>query len=199
MKINLLPNSQKQAIKQEKTKLKVWLALAYAGLSLVLFFCVLFSLNYMAQVKAKNFIGQTIEKNNPQNQERFKATKVEIEGLNNELAFTSQALIDKVYFSDFLEKMVKITPSQVYFKKIILKKGSREVPKSPGSDEKETQFFAQGELEGIAKTRENLYDFRTILLSQGSWLETVYFLPISWKLPIESEFSLSLLYFLPKK
>ncbi|MCG2689957.1 hypothetical protein L6252_01620 [Candidatus Parcubacteria bacterium] len=199
MKINLLPDSQKQALKQEKIKLKVWVALAYFGLCLVLFFCVLFSLNYMAKTKAKNFVGQTIEKNNPQNQEKFKTTKIQIEGLNTELVFSSQVLIDKVYFSDFLEKMVGITTSQVYFERIFLKKGSREVPKSKESEEKETQFFAQGELEGIAKTRENLYDFRTTLLNQGAWLETVYFLPISWKLPIESEFSLGLLYFLPKK
>ena len=199
MKINLLPDSQKQALKQEKIKLKVWVALAYLGFSLVLFFCVLFSLNYMAKAKANNFVGQIIEKNNPQNQEKFKTTKIQIEGLNTELAFLSQVLIDKVYFSDFLERIEGITPAEIYFERILLKKGSREVPKSKGSDEKETQFFAQGELEGIAKTRENLYDFRTTLLNQGAWLETVYFLPISWKLPIESEFSLGLLYFLPKK
>jgi len=197
MLINLLPDSQKEIIKQEKTKIKIWTILLCLVFGLFCFTFFLLFLNYLALAQI-NDLSQKIDwQNNPQNQEKFQKLKITIDNLNKDLAFSQQNFSNRVFFSDFLTQLVKITPNDIYFTKINLQKSSRQVLKDETSQEKVTQFFAKVELSGLSKTREGLYDFRNILLSQKDWLENPSFLPISWKLPINSEFSLGLNYLQP--
>lgn len=194
--INLLPDKQKLVIHLEEIKARVWLVLFYFFLGLFAFIIFLSLLAGLAEITSRNVLNSIRAQEDLISQPAFQADKAEIERLNKEFAFLNQFEKNKVFFSNFLEKLEGVTPYPVFFEKIALKKQQREVVKNQETGEKETQFFAKGELEGQAKTREDLYDFRLVLLNENSWIENPYFLPISWKLAVNSEFLLSLNYFL---
>lgn len=192
MAINLIPQEQKNRLKLEIVKNKVWAVLGFFVLGLVIFALTLVYLDTLISKKVVCLNDSVKEKRAYMASDEFLGMKAEISAANQGLSFANKLWQEQVFFGKLLEKTSLLTPNSIYYNKAGLTKGIREV--DIGEGQKEIQFFITVNLSGVSRTRDNLYDFRKILLFEKTF-EHPYFAPFSWKKAENGEFFLDLTYY----
>lgn len=196
MPINLISDKQKSDMRLETISRKVSLALVYLGFSLLFFIGILFFLKLYVSSQVVKLSDRILAQNEKLDSPMSQEIKAKITQTNKDLQSLQKVDQSAVLFSPFLERLSFLTPNPVYFIDIDLRKNAREIENE--NKEKVTQFFAEFLAQGVAQTREDLYDFRKIIL-EANWLEGPYFAPISWKNPVDSQFSFEALFVPPNQ
>ena len=186
MAINLLPDFQKKELATEYLQKRIFLVFVFATFSLVIFVFIMFGLRHYVSERVIDFAGVVLSRNDDLEKASVQETKKIIANVNQDLTKIVSVQSQTVFTASFLEKIASLTSANIYFTNISLEKNFRKI-------EQRTQFFADVDLKGIAKTREDLYEFRKILAQESSF-ENAYFAPYSWIDPVDAEFSLSLIF-----
>ncbi len=176
--INLLPPAEKTRILQERKK-NIVVILWF----LVLFFIcclslILLSINIYLKSESATQKAILEEAEEKFNQSEARVFQGKINSADSELKKLEQFYKDKVYFSEVLEEISQITPSQISLKNFSA---------TLCSDEGKCLKVALG---GLAETRDDLFEFKNVLEGKNSFKE-VNFPPANWVKPINVDFSIT--------
>lgn len=176
--INLLPPAEKAKILLEKRK-NIIVILWF----LVLFFIcclslVLFSINIYirSEATAQKDILEEAEKKF--NQSEVRVFQEKINSANSELTNLEQFYSNKVYFSEVLEEIAQITPSQLSLKSLSTVLCN------------DTDKCLKVALGGFALTRDDLFEFKKVLEGNSDFKE-VNFPSANWVKPTNVDFSIT--------
>jgi len=188
--INLLPDNEKNALKMEEIRNRIFAILCFALIALVLFSSILCSLRFYL-VHRENLA----EKIFKTRQESLKSAEFDdfkklVQETNVNLLKTEIFYGQQVFSATALEKLAKITPETVYFTNI---SSNKKVEKVKENGEEKEKIFVEFHVSGWAKTRQDLFLFKKEIESQKEF-QDIYFNPSSWVLPSSAVFSFSFNY-----
>lgn len=181
MFINLLPEKQKRALKEEEIWKKIFVILIFILIFIIFLILILYSLKLYIISKneaLKSLLEREEEELSDPQFQNFKKVTVET---NQRLSKIQQFWQEQIFIIPVFEKISALTPESIYFKSFSFQKISQETT------------FAQIHLSGWTEKREDLFYFREELKKEGSFRE-LSFLPSSWMEPTNVNFSLSFKY-----
>lgn len=177
--INLLPPKEKKELKKEQTWNKVFLIFGFLVIFLVVLGFIFSLLNSTLSLR-DNKIEEKLEDFQLQN---FQKT---ISRTNQELAKINQFWQQQIFVVPLFEKIASLMPPSIYLTKVSFQK---EDLKKEGKRKVLVKLY----LSGWGGRREDIFNFKQNLEKEKDFFD-VYFLPTSWIVPVNVDFSLTLKY-----
>ena len=189
--INLLPEKEKQALKERKkmTRILIWAGLLAA--EAVLLLGLLFGVNYFLSAKTEALKEKVSLKSAQVDNLKNSNFQTFIKRANANLRQADKFFKREILLSGVLEKLAVLTPSGIRVEELSFQKEFKK------NKQGKWVAYAMVHLSGVARTREILFDFKN-KLEEESAFQDVYFLPSSWVKPQNASFSLSFKVSLPK-
>lgn len=157
----------------EKAEQKVFLILALVSVAFLIFIFILLCLKFYVVSQAKAVDALLNQKEKEFAASHFQDYKEIILEVNQALSRVRNFWNQQFFFVPIFEQLIALTPSSIQFESLVLKKQG-------------TNGLAN--LSGISSTRGALFYFKENLEGEERF-QAIDFLPSSWMLPVNAQFS----------
>lgn len=211
--INLLPEQEKSAFKNEEILEKISIIMLFVLISVVSLIFLLFFLRFFFFAQIESSQKQIFQKEKELKSDLFQNFQRAIEEKNQDISNIQSFQKKQILIIPIFEKISSlIAPGSIQLtnfsfqkvsKKIKMEKSSksesshtvglserRDESESAGADNIKIQTIGQIQLSGWAKSRQELFNFKKALEDEKNFKE-VYFSPDSWVKPTDINFSLN--------
>jgi hypothetical protein len=210
--INLLPEQEKNELKNEEILKKIFIAFIFILISVFFLIFALFFLRFFFIAEIESLQKQIFQKEKKLESNIFQNFQRIIEEKNQDISKIQAFQKEQIYITPIFEKISPLVVSNsIYFtsfsyqkisKKVKAEKNAISETKSPDvivssksqsdrANNTDTQtFVGQIHISGWAKSRQELFYFKKALEAEREFKE-VYFSPDSWVKPTDIKFSLN--------